>query len=404
MAHLSTVARAARRGAQAALKTKPALFQTTRAASTGAARSGLFAAARAPAAGLGPLAPHLAGACRRTFATDPSLPEDKDEAPPPKINKIAFIGAGKMAEAMISGMLTKGIQTPETMCVHDVWESACKRVTDRYPGVKRAKKLTGLTKDADVIVLAVKPQEAQRMLADLYEAINSPEGKPSEKLCLVSIMTGKSVTWLYEQSGVPRIVRAMPNTPVSIQEGCVVWVPTNEVGEHELKALSGMFAAIGDHVMVSDERYLDMSTAISGSGPYYLFLTMETMVDAGVHMGLPRPMSERLVKQTLLGSCMYAINSKKSITALRNDIISPGGTTASAQYTLERGGFRATVYDAIWAAYRRSLELGGEDSNVGPGRSSTAVLRTMEFSEEHSEKDDDDDHHNNPLGHIHRSR
>ena len=204
----------------------------------------------------------------------------------------------------------------------------------------------------------------------------------NEKAVLVSIMTGKPISWLYEHTQVKRIVRAMPNTPVSIQEGCVGWCPTDEVEEPQLKAVSSMFSAIGDHVMVQDERYLDMSTAISGSGPYYLYLTMETMVDAGVHMGLPRQMSERLVKQTLLGSCMYALNSDQSISVLRNDIISPGGTTASAQYTLERGGFRATVYDAIWSAYRRSLELGGENSNVGPGRSQTAVLRTFQFSEE----------------------
>jgi len=300
----------------------------------------------------------------------------------PKVGKIAFVGAGKMAEAMISGMLSKGIQTPETLVVHDVWEKSCIRVQERFPGVKRAKTLAQLTKDADIVVLAVKPQESHKMLADLFESVHSEEGKMSDKAVLVSIMTGKPVHWLFEHTQIPRIVRAMPNTPVSIQEGCVVWFPTDEVEEPQLKAVASMFSAIGDHVMVQDERYLDMSTAISGSGPYYLYLTMETMVDAGVHMGLPREMSERLVKQTLLGSCMYALNSNQSISVLRNDIISPGGTTASAQYTLERGGFRATVYDAIWAAYRRSLELGGENSNVGPGRSQTAVLRTFQFSED----------------------
>lgn len=304
-----------------------------------------------------------------------------------KVPKIAFVGAGKMAEAMISGMLAKGIQTPETLAVFDVWERASKRVTDRFPGVQRFKTLANLTKDANIVVLAVKPQESHKMLAELKECIESNEGKLADKAVLVSIMTGKSVTWLYEHTHHARIVRAMPNTPVSIQEGCVVWFPTNEVEDSELKNVASVFSAIGDHLMVTDERYLDMSTAIAGSGPYYLYLTMETMVDAGVHMGLPREMSERLVKQTLYGSCMYALRSNKSISGLRNDIVSPGGTTASAQYTLERGGFRATVYDAVWAAYRRSLELGGENSNVGPGRSSTAILRTIEFTS--SDEDDD---------------
>ena len=301
-----------------------------------------------------------------------------------RVNKIAFVGAGKIAEAIISGMLAKGTQTPESISVQDVWERASKRITDRFPGVKRERTLAKLTKDADIVVLAVKPQESHKMLAELHLAVHSDEGRMAEKAVLVSVMTGKPVQYLYEHTQIERLVRAMPNTPVSIQEGCVVWFPTNEVEDEQLKAISTVFSAIGDHVMVTDERYLDMSTAIAGSGPYYLYLTMETMVDAGVHMGLPREMSERLVKQTLYGSCMYALRSNKSISVLRNDIVSPGGTTASAQYTLERGGFRATVYDAVWAAYRRSLELGGENSNVGPGRSSTAILRTMEFQEEHS--------------------
>eukprot|EP00285_Hemiselmis_virescens_P002559 CAMPEP_0173416306 /NCGR_PEP_ID=MMETSP1356-20130122/85320_1 /TAXON_ID=77927 ORGANISM="Hemiselmis virescens, Strain PCC157" /NCGR_SAMPLE_ID=MMETSP1356 /ASSEMBLY_ACC=CAM_ASM_000847 /LENGTH=389 /DNA_ID=CAMNT_0014378613 /DNA_START=70 /DNA_END=1239 /DNA_ORIENTATION=+ len=320
----------------------------------------------------------MSGGFNRAFSGDATIGKEKAPKAETKSNKIAFIGAGKMAEAMISGMLSKGVQTPETLVVHDVWEKSCKRIQERFPGVKRAKTLPELTKNADIVVLAVKPQESHKMLAELSAAVHSEEGKMSEKAVLVSIMTGKPVHWLYEHTQVPRIVRAMPNTPVSIQEGCVVWFPTDEVEVPQLKAVASMFSAIGDHVMVQDERYLDMSTAISGSGPYYLFLTMETMVDAGVHMGLPREMSERLVKQTLLGSCMYALNSNQSISRLRNDIISPGGTTASAQYTLERGGFRATVYDAIWSAYRRSLELGGENSNVGPGRSSTAVLRTFQ--------------------------
>jgi len=115
-----------------------------------------------------------------------------------------------------------------------------------------------------------------------------------------------------------RIVRAMPNTPASIQQGCVVWYPTEKVEQDQIDMCASVFDAVGDHIMVKDESYLDMSTAIAGSGPYYLFLTMETMVDAGVHLGLPREMAERLVKQTLYGSCLYAMSSDKAISALRN--------------------------------------------------------------------------------------
>jgi hypothetical protein len=119
---------------------------------------------------------------------------------------------------------------------------------------------------------------------------------------------------------------------------------------------------------VDDENYIDMSTSISGSGPAYIFLLMEAMIDAGVHMGFSRETATTLVHQTLLGSTLYAIESGLHPAILRNSVTSPAGTTASAIYELENGKFRTVIKDAIWSCYRRSLEMGGSDSNVGPGR------------------------------------
>ena len=121
-------------------------------------------------------------------------------------------------------------------------------------------------------------------------------------------------------------------------------------------------------VYVDDESYIDMSTSLSGSGPAYIFMLMEAMIDAGVHMGFSRETATTLVHHTLLGSTLYAMETGQHPAVLRNSVTSPAGTTASAIYELENGRFRTVIKDAIWACYRRSLEMGGADSNVGPGR------------------------------------
>ena len=130
---------------------------------------------------------------------------------------------------------------------------------------------------------------------------------------------------------------------------------------------------------VDDESYIDMATSISGSGPAYIFMLMESMIDAGVHMGFPREKAQELVYQTMLGSTLYAMESKEHPAILRNRVTSPRGTTASALYELENGRFRTVVKDAMWACYRRSLEMGNHDSNVGPGRThqSESVFRLV---------------------------
>jgi len=141
---------------------------------------------------------------------------------------------------------------------------------------------------------------------------------------------------------------------------------------------------------VDDESYIDMATSISGSGPAYIFMLMEAMVDAGVHMGFPRDKATTLVYHTMLGSTLYAMDSKEHPAILRNRVTSPGGTTASALYELENGRFRTVIKDAMWACYRRSLEMGNHDSNVGPGRS--AQPDPFERFTEDSDDENDKEH------------
>jgi Pyrroline-5-carboxylate reductase dimerisation len=141
---------------------------------------------------------------------------------------------------------------------------------------------------------------------------------------------------------------------------------------------------------VDDESYIDMATSISGSGPAYIFMLMESMIDAGVHMGFPREKAATLVYHTMLGSTLYAMETGEHPAILRNRVTSPSGTTASAIYELENGRFRTVIKDAMWACYRRSLEMGNHDSNVGPGRSShpDAIIRLTTDSDDEESGDE----------------
>ena len=170
-------------------------------------------------------------------------------------------------------------------------------------------------------------------------------------------------------SGCPAIVRTMPNTPAMVGQGMTVWCSTDAVDEEQAAVVKRILTAMGHEILVQNEDHLDMATAISGSGPAYYYMIMEAMIDSAVHMGFSRDIARTLVLQTMKGSVEYVAATGEHPAQLRNDITSPGGTTAAALYEMERGNFRNVVADSVWAAYRRSLEMGGKDSNVGPGRS-----------------------------------
>ena len=150
----------------------------------------------------------------------------------------------------------------------------------------------------------------------------------------------------------------MPNTPAQIGEGITVWAVTNEVSAEQQRQAKAVFGSLGKEIQVEDETYLDMATALSGTGPAYIFLVMEAMIEAGVHMGFSRRVARELVFQTMKGSVNYAEKSGKHVAELRNQVTSPGGTTAEAMYHIEKGGLRTVLSRAIWAAYQRSVSLG----------------------------------------------
>lgn len=264
---------------------------------------------------------------------------------------IAFIGSGNMGEAMIHGLLKRDLVTPTQIIAADPREERGQELAAQY-GVRHTTDNLAAATQADILVLSVKPQVLDHVL---------PEVRGGARTCslILSIVAGAPIRMIADGLANPCVVRVMPNTPARIGQGISVWTATAEVPDKQREQAKMLLQAFGQEIFVSDEDYLDMATALSGTGPAYIFLFMEAMVDAGVHLGFSRQISEQLVLQTMRGSVEYAAQSKSHLAMLRNEVTSPGGTSAEAIYQLEKGGLRTVVARAIWAAYQRSVGLGG---------------------------------------------
>jgi len=265
--------------------------------------------------------------------------------------KIAFIGSGTMAEAMIAGLLRQNLARPENLLAAGPRAERGETLRQKY-GVQPFTDNGAAAAQADVVVLSVKPQRLSGVLKEL-------KGTRPAALVL-SIIAGAPMQKISAALKHAAVVRAMPNTPAQIGEGVTVWTASPEVTDKQREAARAILGALGEEVFVEDENYLDMATALSGTGPTYVFLFMEALIDAGVHLGFPRRIAEQLVLKTITGSAAYYLNSQMHPSTLRNQVTSPGGTSAEALYYLEKAGFRTALSRAIWAAYQRSLELGKE--------------------------------------------
>jgi len=271
--------------------------------------------------------------------------------------KVSFIGAGKMAEAIATGLKAQGDVHLNVFDINKSRLALFQKEFDATIFKKASESVVG----ADLVVIACKPQNIETVGKALCGSIG-------DKTIVVSILAGTTLEKLGESLGTNKLVRTMPNTPATVLEGTTVWCCGDGISARDKDLVSKGLSAFGLEVEVLEEKYLDMATAISGSGPAYVLLLMESMIETGVHMGFPRETAAKLVQQTVRGTAIYAMKSDANSASMRADITSPGGTTASGLYSLERGGFRTVVADGLWASYRRSLELGGNDSNVGPGR------------------------------------
>ncbi len=263
---------------------------------------------------------------------------------------IAFIGGGNMGEAMLSAILDKGLSTPESISVSDIAETRRQHLKQRYRvAVMSSNRLAA--EKGDVVVLAIKPQNLVEIMAELNGQL-----KPTQ--LVLSIVAGATINTLCLGLNHTFIARVMPNTPAQIGEGMSVWTATAEVTEPQKAWAASILGAMGKEIYLDDEKYIDMATAVSGSGPAYVFLFVESLVDAAVRIGLPRERAQEIVLQTLLGSSHFLQKSGKEPSELRRMVTSPGGTTEQALLQLQEGGFSDLILKAVTAAYNKAKKLG----------------------------------------------
>ena len=264
--------------------------------------------------------------------------------------KIVFIGGGNMGEAMLAAVLNKGLATAPALSVSDVSESRHQHIEQEYGVYVTGSNLEVLGK-GDIVVLAIKPQNLAGVMAELNGQL-----KPGQ--LVLSIIAGARINTLSSGLNHNLVVRVMPNTPAQIGMGVSVWTATAGVTGQQREWTSSILGAMGKEICVDDEKYIDMATAVSGSGPAYAFLFMESLVEAAVHIGLPRGIAQELVLETLLGSGYLVQKSGKEPSELRRMVTSPGGTTAEVLLQLEKGGFSGLILQAIIAAHNKARSLG----------------------------------------------
>ena len=223
--------------------------------------------------------------------------------------KISFIGTGKMSQAMLSPLITQSLQHPSSITAYDVSDAALSKVDTLYPGIRTAKSISEAISDANLIVYGVKPQNVAKVHAEIRRAKLEGVGNLRDDAIILSVVAGTPIQSFIDGALVSKVARSMPNTPAQIGCGVTVWSCTENVDASERKKIKRVLDSFGKTVFVDDESFIDMSTSISGSGPAYIFLLMEAMIDAGVHMGFNRDTATTLVHHTLLGSTRFAMET-----------------------------------------------------------------------------------------------
>ena len=264
--------------------------------------------------------------------------------------RIGFIGSGNMAEAIIRGLLVSKTVDPSRITASDVLKERLDFMESTYR-IHTTTDNAVLVKAADILVLAVKPQVAGKVLAHM--APHTDDTK-----LVISIVAGLTVATMAAALGsAPRIVRTVPNTPVFVGEGMVALATDGPARKEDYAAAAAIFQPVARIVTV-EEKHMDAAIGVAGSGPAYVFLMIEALADGGVKMGLPRPIALEMAAQTLLGAAKMCLESGRHPGQLKDMVTSPGGTTIAALHKMEARGVRAALMDAVEAATRRSEELG----------------------------------------------
>ncbi|HEX8248549.1 MAG TPA: pyrroline-5-carboxylate reductase [Pyrinomonadaceae bacterium] len=269
--------------------------------------------------------------------------------------KLAFIGSGVMAESIIAGLLRKNLVGAEQIAGSHPRAARRRELNEKY-GIqvfeKNAEAVESVkASDNSIVALCVKPQRLKGVLPEL-------KGIVAPNQLVLSIIAGARLETISEALGNQKIIRAMPNTPSQIGAGMTAWTCTEEISEAEKAQVKALLTALGKELFVETENMIDMATSLSATGPTYIFMVMEALTDAGVHMGFSREVSKELVQETMLGAVLFAMESHKHPAELRNMVTSPGGTSAEAIYQMEKGSLRTVLSKAVYAAYRRAVALG----------------------------------------------
>ena len=260
--------------------------------------------------------------------------------------KLAFIGGGTMAEAIFQGVLAAKLASPGDIWVVERLAGRREYLSQQY-GVHVGSDNEEALRDADLVLLAVKPQ-------DLAAVFGQLKGRLGAEQSALSIVAGVKVSTLSAGLGHGAIIRVMPNTPC----GMSLWTCSGEVQTPARDMTRSILETVGQEIYVDGEKYLDMATALSASGPAYVFLVIEALIDAGVYVGLPRDMSRTLALQTIYGSTKLVMETGKHPGVLKDMVVSPGGTTAEGLQALERAGVPGAFVEAVNAAYQKSIKLG----------------------------------------------
>ena len=263
--------------------------------------------------------------------------------------KLAFIGGGTMGEAIIAAVLDNGLAKPQDVSVCEILAPRRDHLSATY-GIDAVDTAPPALEGADIAVLAVKPQE-------FAAAAREMSLRPGQTV--MSIMAGVTIETIRAALKHDAVVRAIPNTPARVGEGMTVWTATDAVPDAARQEVRSILAALGQELYVDDEKQVDMATAVSSSGPAYVFLVMEALIDSAVHIGLRREVAQRIVVQTILGSAKYAQATGKHPADLRNEVTSPAGTTTEGLLALEKAGLRLAFTEAVRAAYEKAQRLGG---------------------------------------------
>jgi pyrroline-5-carboxylate reductase len=263
---------------------------------------------------------------------------------------IAFLGAGNMAEALIKGLLRAGTARPESIIATGRRAERLEELKRAY-GIRVTQDNLAAAREADIVVLSVKPQAMDKLVIQVAPALD-------QRKLIISVAAGVPIAALERRLGAgARIIRTMPNTPSLVGAGACALARGEHASEEDLTIASRIFHAVGITTVV-EENLLDAVTGLSGSGPAYIFLVIEALSDAGVKVGLPRYTALKLAAQTVLGSAQLLIETNAHPGHLKDQVTSPGGTAIAGLHTLEAGGLRTTLINAVEAATRRARELG----------------------------------------------